>query len=359
MRFADQAHAVALAADALAADASVRQLLLPLAPLLDRADVTDIAVNRPAEVHLDTPGGWISLNAPQLTEQVLLSLATAVATYTSQTIGREHPIVSATLPGGQRIQIVVPPAVEPGTVSITIRRPAPSIKSLDEYAAEGLFEHTAHARTDSGDALTHEFARLLREGQHPQFWTLAVQQRQTIAIVGDTGSGKTTFLKALAQLIAVNERLVTIEDTRELVLARHRNAVHLLYSKGGQGAAQVSPADLIASAMRMKPDRAILAELRGSEAFDFLKLLTTGHEGSMTSFHAASADVAIERFALMAREHPEAAVYAQQDLQRLLSMTVDIVAHLQVQPVLDSAGRITAKRRRMSQIRLLRQESTP
>jgi type IV secretion system protein VirB11 len=120
-------------------------------------------------------------------------------------------------------------------------------------------------------------------------------------IVGSTGSGKTSFMKTLCRDIPATERIVTIEDVRELFIRHIENCVHLIYSKGGHGQARVTPADLIASTMRMRPDRVLLAELRGSEAYDFLKLLTTGHSGSITSYHASSASVAIERFALMRR----------------------------------------------------------
>jgi type IV secretion system protein VirB11 len=126
--------------------------------------------------------------------------------------------------------------------------------------------------------------------------------------------------------------------------------VHLVYTKGGHGHARVTPADLIATSMRMRPDRVLLAELRGAEAYDFLKLLTTGHAGSITSYHASSATVARERFALMAKEHPEAVTYDDAALKRLLFLTIDIVAHMETQPIFNGAGEQIGKRWSMTEI---------
>ncbi len=333
-------------------DVSVRHLLLPLADLLARPEVTDIAINEPGLVHVETPSGWHAIERPELTFGALQSLATAVGALSSQHLTRERPILSASLPAGERIQIVVPPAVPAQTVSITIRRPSAQAPSIDNFA--GLFEST---RVDASApaSVDAQLRELLGQREFIAFWRLAVRSRKNIAIVGDTGSGKTTFQKALCAMIPAHERVVTLEDTRELQMSGHPNKVHLLYSKGGQGVASVTPADLIASTMRMKPDRVLLAELRGSEAYDFLKLLTTGHAGSMTSFHAASAGVALERFALMAKEHPEAASYDDNALRRLLAMTVDIVAHISAERALVDGQAVV--RRRMTEILFLREGS--
>jgi type IV secretion system protein VirB11 len=157
-------------------------------------------------------------------------------------------------------------------------------------------------------------------------------------------------MKTLCRYIPATERIVTIEDVRELFIAHIENCVHLIYSKGGHGRARVTPADLIASSMRMRPDRVLLAELRGSEAYDFLKLLTTGHSGSITSYHASSASVAIERFALMAKEHPEAATWDDAALRRLLFMTIDVVAHMEVTALFDESGAQTGRRWLMTEV---------
>jgi len=197
--------------------------------------------------------------------------------------------------------------------------------------------------------IDNQLVTYLQENQFDKFFIEAVRNKKNIAVVGDTGSGKTTFMKSICQYLEKNERIITIEDVRELFID-HPNQVNLLYSKGGQGVAKVTPADLIASCMRMKPDRVLLAELRGSESYDFLKLLTTGHSGSITSFHAASCEDAMARFVLMAKEHPEAAAYQDTALKRLMFTAIDIIAHQRAELIFDKKGIQTGKKRVMTGI---------
>lgn len=338
-------------------DASVRELMRPFASLLDNPEVTELVINTPGRAMTETHTGWHRYEIAELDYERLISFAVAMATLTSQEISAQRPILSALLPDDERIQIVVPPVVPPSTISITIRRPSSREKSLDTYASEGLFDGTVWQRPQQLSAcmaklssLDRELVRLLDAGNVMEFFRRAVEGRKNLVAVGDTGSGKTTFTKTLCQHIPSTERVVTIEDVRELFVPHLDNCVHLLYSKGNQGQARVTPADLIASSLRMKPDRVLLAELRGSEAYDFLKLLTTGHAGSITSYHAQSVAVAIERFALMAKEHPEAATYDDAALKRLLFLTIDVVAHLEARPILNDGGQQVGKRWAMTEI---------
>lgn len=338
-------------------DASVRELMRPFAPLLDDADVTELVINRPQRVLTETHLGWRGHDYADLDYERLMSFAVAVATLTNQEVSVQHPVLSALLPGDARIQIVVPPVVPPRTVSVTIRRPSAREKSLDAYRDEGLFDDTVWHRPDGLDTVLptlrltdRKLVQCLEERDWFAFFELAVTGRLNIVVVGNTGSGKTSLMKTLCRSIPPTERIVTIEDVRELFIRHIENCVHLLYSKGGHGQARVTPADLIASTMRMRPDRVMLAELRGAEAYDFLKLLTTGHAGSITSYHASSATVAIERFALMAKEHPEAAAYDDTALKRLLTLTIDVVAHMEANPIYDDAGKQVGKRWGMTEV---------
>lgn len=338
-------------------DASVRELMRPFSRLLDNADVTELVINRPQRVLTETHLGWHVYDYRDLDFERLMSFAVAVATLTSQEVSAQHPVLSALLPGDARIQIVVPPVVPPRTVSITIRRPSAREKTLHAYRTEGLFDETAWHRPDGLDIALpalrredHKLVQCLEARDWGAFFELAVVGRLNIAIVGNTGSGKTSFMKTLCRSIPPTERIVTIEDVRELFIHHVENCVHLLYSKGGNGRARVTPGDLIASTLRMRPDRVLLAELRGAEAYDFLKLLTTGLAGSITSYHASNATIAIERFALMAKEHPEAAAWDDATLKRLLFLTIDVVAHMEAQPILNSAGEQMGKSWSMSEI---------
>ncbi|MGN6424273.1 MAG: P-type DNA transfer ATPase VirB11 [Asticcacaulis sp.] len=337
-------------------DTAVRELLRPLEPFFALKDVTEIVVNRPCEVLYEQGAEWRSVHVPELPFPRLMSLVRAIATFTDQDVGPKKPILSAILPDGQRIQIMAPPAVPPDTLSLSIRLPGQAIRSLQDYQAEGAFDRFVWAAPTDPPRLAGDLDRVdmalmdtLRSRDLGAFFTAAVENRRNIAVVGDTGSGKTTLMKTLCQHIPARERIITIEDVREVFLPTHENLVHLLYSKGGQGVAEVSPADLIAACMRMRPDRVLLAELRGSEAFDFLKLLTTGHSGSITSYHAESCALALERYVLMAKEHADAAIFDADGLKRLVRLTLDIIVHVRAEIVSDPGGE-TRKRRFVSEI---------
>ena len=216
-----------------------------------------------------------------------------------------------------------------------MRVPQSALKPIASYVSDGSFARYRWARPAKLNDRAAELrdadlalCQLLEAGDLASFLSLAVDKRKNIAVVGDTGSGKTTLMKAMCQTIPRHERLITIEDVRELYLPGYANVVHLLYSKGGQGTANITPSDLISATMRMRPDRVLLAELRGGEAFDFLKLLTTGHSGSITSFHAESSALAFERYVFMAKEHKDAGTYDSDALKRLITLTIDCVIHV-------------------------------
>ena len=165
------------------------------------------------------------------------------------------------------MQIVLPPATTAGSVAIAIRRPADQVWTIEELAQRGIFKRTRRAAQTLEDD-ERELLRLLAAGDHPAFMRLAVLCRKNILVSGPTGSGKTTWTKALIREIPTHERLITIEDAKELVLDRHPNHVRLFYSKDDQGAARITPKQLLECCLRMKPDRILLAELRAEEAFD-------------------------------------------------------------------------------------------
>ncbi|MES2899575.1 MAG: P-type DNA transfer ATPase VirB11 [Pseudomonadota bacterium] len=343
----------------LAGDAMVRELLRPFAEFLAIPGATEIVVNRPGELLVEAGPVWTRYAAPGLTLERCQSLANAIASYAGHSIDAGNPILSAQLPGGQRIQILVPPAAERDTVSITIRIPDFAVRSFDDYQAEGFFARYLWARPEGLAERMHDLqpvqqrlCALLQANRLADFLILAVQSRQNIVFVGDTGCGKTSLMKAACQFIPLDERLVTIEDVRELVLERHPNRVHLLYGKPAQGQAHasVTPSDLIASCMRMKPDRVLLAELRGGEAFDFLKLLTTGHSGSISSFHAESCALAFERYVFMCKEHEQAGIYDAEALKRLVHLTIDVIVHIRVERATGAGGQAARKERYISEV---------
>ena len=146
-------------------------------------------------------------------------------------------------------------------------------------------------------------------------------------VSGATGSGKTTFMKALVNHIPLDERLISIEDARELFIP-HQNVVHLLYSKGEQGTAKISAKNCMEACLRMKPDRIILAELRGDESFYFIRNCASGHPGSITSCHAGSTEQTWDQLALMIKASPEGSGLEFNVIKTLLKQTIDIIVHI-------------------------------
>jgi type IV secretion system protein VirB11 len=319
----------AVGADAWCGDAtSVVEFLRPLRQQLDADGVLEVCINRPCELLVETVTGWRIVPAPDMTLERCLSLATAVATYCDQQINQERPLLSATLPSGERIQFVIPPAVTRGTVSITVRKPSHMIKRLDDFERDGLFERTATVtRTQSSGLLSfeQELLSLKDTGRYIEFLRLAVRKHQTIVVSGKTGSGKTTFMKGLVEEVPKHERLITIEDTAELTLPNHPNVVHLFYSKDAQGTARVTAKSLLEACLRMKPDRIFLAEVRGDECFYFVRLAASGHPGSITSVHAGSCALALEQMSLMIRESGAGGGLRMSEIKWLLGVVIDVI----------------------------------
>jgi type IV secretion system protein VirB11 len=304
--------------------------LRALRPLLSNADVMELCINRPMEAFLETRDGWHREALPFADFEWCSRLAKLVANSTQQRIDATAPLLSASLPTGERVQIVMPPATTAGCVAITIRRPADQVWSIEELGRRGIFRGTRRAGQRLDDT-EDELLRLLASSDYEAFMRLAVRSRKNILVSGPTGSGKTTWTKALIREIPSGERLVTIEDAKELVLDRHPNHVRLFYSKDDQGVARVTPKQLLESCLRMKPDRILLAELRAEEAFDYLRNVNSGHPGSITSVHATSAELAFEQLVLLVKQNPGGRDLARHDIKSLLYLLIDVVIQFGVE----------------------------
>jgi type IV secretion system protein VirB11 len=301
-----------------------------LRPLLARADVMELCINRPHEAFVETSEGWHREPLAFADFDWCCRVAKLVANATQQRIDSASPLLSASLPSGERVQIVLPPATTAGCVAIAIRRPAEQVWSIEDLASRGIFRRTRHASAELDDT-EKELLRLLAAGEFEAFMRLAVRSRKNIVVSGPTGSGKTTWTKALIREIPCDERLVTIEDAKELILDRHPNHVRLFYSKDDQGLARVTPKQLLESCLRLKPDRILLAELRAEEAFDYLRNVNSGHPGSITSIHAASAELAFEQLVLLVKQNAGGRELARADIKSLLYMLVDVVIQFGVE----------------------------
>lgn len=303
----------------------LQSYLSPLADLLGRRDVTDLYINAPGEVWVETLGGQTEHHsAPELEAAVLTRLARQIAAHSHQGISREHPILSATLPGGERVQVVMPPATR-GPVVLAIRKQVAADMGLNDYAAAGAFSATSHGASRREVAIDAQLRERLDAGDIGGFLTEAVRTRRNILISGGTSTGKTTFLNALIREIPEEERLIFIEDTPELLL-RHANAVGLLAARSALGEAAVTAEDLLNASLRMRPDRVILGELRGPEAFTFLRAVNTGHPGSMTTVHADSPERAIEQVALLVLQG--GTQLRRDDVTHYVRSTIDVFVQL-------------------------------
>lgn len=302
--------------------------VLGIREYMNSPEVTEICINRPGELYVETRSGWQRIDVPGLTFERARQFCTAVVneSNTGQRITDADPVVSLTFPTGQRAQFVIPPACDAGKVSITIRLPSKHSKTLQQYQDDGFFDQVLER---TGELSEHdlELLELRRARNYAEFFKKAVLYKKSIVVAGATGSGKTTFMKSLVNHIPDNERLVTIEDARELFITQP-NAVHLLYSKGGQSTSNVTAKSCMEACLRMKPDRIILAELRGDESFYFIRNCASGHPGSITSCHAGSTAQTWDQLALMVKASAEGSGLEFAVIKRLLMMTIDVAVHI-------------------------------
>lgn len=270
----------------------LRLYLKPFAALLAQSDVTEVMVNRPGEIWLERSGSPMMecLRAPDVNDRLLGRLAAQIARAAHQGVNRESPLLAAVLPDGERIQMVGPPATRSGW-ALSIRRHLTLERPLNSYEAP---------LPPADDAAMAKFGDGLAELRTTPvaFLRKAVRQRQTILISGGTSSGKTTFLNALLKTVPTEERIITVEDTPEIVVSQ-ANRLGLVAVKGEFGEAKITVEDLLQASLRLRPDRIIVGEIRGRETATFLRAINTGHPGSFTTIHANTPEGALEQIALM------------------------------------------------------------
>lgn len=304
--------------------AALETYLLPFKNIFAEDGVNEVMVNRPGEAWVEKAGDQRLVQIPEIDIDHLLGLGRLVAQSTAQGISEETPLLSATLPNGYRIQIVFPPAVEPNLAAFAIRKGTTVHLSLDKYAEMGAFDNTSTKEiVDSNDPILCDY---LKSGNVKEFIRHAVNCKKNIIISGGTSTGKTTFTNAALGEIPSGERLITVEDAREVMLHQHPNKVHLLASKGGQGRAKVTTQDLIEACLRLRPDRIIVGELRGAEAFSFLRAINTGHPVSISTLHADAPSMALEQLKLMVMQ--AGLGMPPEEVKKYILAVVDIVVQL-------------------------------
>ena len=273
--------------------------LAPIRPWLDDDQVVEICANGPGEVWVERFGqsAMERHDVPELTAQAIRHLTERIAGHSGQSVNEEHPLLSAALPTGERFQGVLPPATTGGG-AFAIRKQVIKDMRLDDYRKLGSFDRVATVTEGELSEIDRRLCEHLDAGQIEDFIRLAVVNRYSILLSGGTSSGKTTFLNAILKEVPADERIITIEDTREVKPVQN-NYLPLVASKGDQGEARVTVESLLQASMRLRPDRIFLGEIRGAEAYSFLRAINTGHPGSITTVHADSPAGAFEQLALM------------------------------------------------------------
>jgi type IV secretion system protein VirB11 len=308
--------------------AALETFLLPFNALFAEDGVSEISVNTPGQVWIENKGEMRLEKVPELDLDHLKNLGKLVAQSTEQVISEEKPLLSATLPNGYRIQVVFPPAAEIGTVAISIRKASSMHYTLEDYDKMGAFSQTVTGIVKN--PVDDQLLDLLQQNKIKEFLSLSVRSKKNIIISGGTSTGKTTFTNAALLEIPKDERLITCEDAREVTLPQHPNKIHLLASKGGQGRANVSMQDLIEACLRLRPDRIIVGEIRGSEAFSFLRAINTGHPGSISTVHADAPEMAIEQLKLMVMQ--AGLGMPPEEVKQYILSVVDIIVQLKRAP---------------------------
>jgi pilus assembly protein CpaF len=245
--------------------------LRPIEALLRDPEISDIMVNGSSRVFIEKYGELREVPNVVISERSLQVAVRNIARILGDDISEEKPLLDARLPDGSRVAAIFPPCSVTGTI-LTIRKFHAKRYTADELVRTGT--------------LTLGLLKDLRD---------AIENRRTILISGGTGTGKTTLLNALAAFIPETERIILIEDTSELQVAK-ANLVRLEARREQVGLPAVTMRDLLRASLRLRPDRILLGEVRGGEAFDLLQALNTGHAGSLSTIHANSAEQALSRF---------------------------------------------------------------
>ena len=304
----------------------LRQFLEPLEPWLKRDDVSEVCVNQPGVVWVEETGhlGMTRHLLPEMTAAHIRHLARQVAGRSKQAVSAANPLLSAALPSGERVQVVLPPAA-PNGGAVAIRKQTVKDLALADYVRDGAFDAAVVTESDRVSELDHRLRALLDSGECADFITEAVRARKNLIISGGTSTGKTTFLNAVSKEIAEHERLITIEDTPEVKLAQP-NTLSLLAFKGDQGESRVTVRDLLEASLRLRPDRILLGELRGAEAYTYLRAVNTGHPGSISTLHADSPHGAFEQLALMVLQAEMG--LGREEIMAYVRAVVDVVVQL-------------------------------
>ena len=301
-------------------DRTLAHLLRPVAGALGESAVTDLVVNEPQRVAVKRAGLWSWLDVPEFTFDRLDAASILIAQRAGREFDEEHPYANATLPGGQRFQGCRPPATKPGRIVWAIRKPPATARSIDDPDFDALFDGTNIAsprRHRTQEALTE----LHRNRLWKAFFAQARLAGMTIGVCGETGSGKTDLLRRLIQISRPETRMITIETDDEFGELGPPNKASIFYDEK-----RIAADECIKVALRLAPDEIWHQEVRGPEAYSFLRALASGHAGGGTSWHAEEGRE-FQALELMLKEHPGGRAMPDDRLRQFVREYIDIVVH--------------------------------
>lgn len=304
----------------------VRWMIQPIQPILDQPGLTDLHINGPGvgRAFADVGKGMQQITLPY-TQRDLEDLAVYAAAITRQDISEATPLVATKFPDGERVNIIMPPAVEDGNIVFSLRKPKAVTDTPDDLERGGTFERAKHAGRyiSTNDK---ELRRLYEGGQTKELIGLAVESGLNIVFSGSVGVGKTHLLRTYVNCISRECRIVTIEDTRELIDMAQPNVVNLLYSKGDQSVARIKAEDLTETSMRLGMDWLLNQELRDRAAYAYMDVIGSGHK-VMTTTHADSAGETRSRICSLVKKHPAGQHMDSKEIMAALYRGIDLIVH--------------------------------
>lgn len=316
--------------------AALNHYLSFLSEWLTDPTISNVHINEPKKIFFKQFGEKKVAEVSELTVDFLIGLSQLVATYTQQRLSSEEPLLSAILPQGHRVQIVLSPTsatLKDGSPTLAFRQQVIQDLSLEILQGKGVFDAIESHKIENFNLMPRTLNKeekalsvLFEKGEYLTFLQEAILAKKNIIISGATDSGKTTLLNACLKTIPLYERIITLEDTRELQLP-HEDKAHLVASKNDQGLAKVTMSQLVEVCLRLSPDRIIFGEMRGAEALDFVNASLTGHEGSLVSMHATNPTAAFVRLSNMIQSNPHAQL-SRQDILTDLHLLIDVVVQM-------------------------------
>ncbi len=294
--------------------------LVPLMPFIKTDGVTEICINQPEEIYLEREGQFTHHAVPELEYGFLETTAALIAEFNNKDF--PAPLLSGSLPTGERIQFLMNPACESQKLICSLRRQQMRNLSLDHYMEAGAFNELREAEGYFSETGDYKLIELYRKKDILSFLKLAILSKKNILISGGTGTGKTTFLNACLQLIPNNERLITVEDTRE-VTVRQPNVAHLLFNEDDE---RITALKIFKACLRLRPDRIFLSELRGAEVWPFLRAANSGHPGSLSTVHADTPESAFTQLVFMMQQ--AGSTSSDERLRAYLKSIINVVIQL-------------------------------